>query len=126
MHQVSLVRWWCARDPIHDRVAQLHVGRRHVDLGAQDAKAVGVLPAAHLLEPVQIVGNRAVAKRAFFARLVIVAACGANRFYVAVVDVCFTGLDELYGIFVKLAEIVRRKVLGLPSRTEPAHVSLID
>jgi hypothetical protein len=43
-----------ATDPIEDRVAHVDVRRRHVDLRAQDARAIRELSGAHAAEQVQI------------------------------------------------------------------------
>ena len=42
------------QDAVHHRVAHVQVGRGHVDLGAQRARAVGKLAGLHALEQVQV------------------------------------------------------------------------
>ena len=57
------------QDPVQDRVAQVDVGRGHVDLRAQHARAVGELPGAHAREQVEVLLDRAVAPGAVRAGL---------------------------------------------------------
>ena len=40
------------KDAVHDRIAHVEVGRGHVDLGAQNARAVGELAGFHSLKEV--------------------------------------------------------------------------
>jgi hypothetical protein len=56
-------------DAVHDRVAQVHVRRGHVDLGPQYTGAVRELAVAHAGEPVQVLFYQTVAERAVLARL---------------------------------------------------------
>jgi hypothetical protein len=62
MHQVSPVLW-CVRvaDAVDRRVAQVDVGRGHVDLRAQHVGAVGKFAGAHLAEQVEVLLRAAVA-----------------------------------------------------------------
>jgi hypothetical protein len=65
-------------DAVDGRVAQVDVGRGHVDLGAQDVGAVGELAGLHALEQIQVLGDAAVAVGAVLARLGQRAAVGAH------------------------------------------------
>jgi hypothetical protein len=65
-------------DAVDGRVAQVDVGRGHVDLGAQHHGAVGVLATAHLAKARQVLGRRAAAERAVGAGRAEVAAVGAH------------------------------------------------
>ena len=56
-------------DAVEQRVAQVHVGRRHVDLRAQHVRAVGELAGPHAREEVEVLRDRPVAVRAVLARL---------------------------------------------------------
>ena len=56
-------------DAVQDRVAQVDVGRGHVDPGAQHARAVGELAGAHAREQVEALLDRPVAPRAVAAGL---------------------------------------------------------
>ena len=55
------------KNAVHHGIAHVQVGRRHVDLGAQGAGAVGELAGLHALEQVEIFFDGAVAIRAFLA-----------------------------------------------------------
>ena len=57
------------QDAVHHRVAHVEVGRRHVDLGAQGARAVGELAGLHAREQVEVLLDGAVAVRALLAGL---------------------------------------------------------
>ena len=41
-------------DPVQHRVAQVDVGRGHVDFGAQHPRPVGELAGAHALEEIEV------------------------------------------------------------------------
>ena len=56
-------------DAVHHRVAHVQVGRGHVDLRPQGARAVGELAGPHPLEQVQVLLDRAVAVGAVLAGL---------------------------------------------------------
>ena len=57
------------QDAVDDGVAQVEVGRRHVDLGAQALFAVRVLALPHLAEEAQVFLDRAAPKRALLPGL---------------------------------------------------------
>ena len=56
-------------DAIEHRIAQIDIARRHVDLGAQHARAVGKLARAHAAEQIEVFLDAAVAERAVLAGL---------------------------------------------------------
>ena len=66
---VTGARMLAVHDPVQHRVAKVDVGRGHVDLGAQDARAVRELPGAHAREEVDALLGRPVAPRAVAAGL---------------------------------------------------------
>ena len=82
-------------DAIHDRIAHVDVGRGHVDLGAQNAAAVGELALLHAGEEVEVFFDGAVAIGAVFSGLRESAAVLANLIGGEVIDVGLAGLDEL-------------------------------
>ncbi len=94
------------QDAVHHRIAHVQVGRCHVDLGAQRARAVGKFALAHALEQVEILFHRAIAIRAFLARLGQRATILANFFGTEIVDVRLAGLDQLHRPRVQLVEII--------------------
>ena len=57
------------QDAVHDRVAQVEVGRGHVDLGAQRARAVGEFAGLHAREQIEILFDAAIAIGALLAGL---------------------------------------------------------
>ena len=54
-------------DAVHDGVAHVEVGRRHVDFGAQGARAIRKFAGLHACEQVEILFDAAIAVRAFLA-----------------------------------------------------------
>ena len=113
------------QDAIQHRVAQVHVARRHSDLGAQDAGAVGELPGAHAAEHVEVFIDRAIAERAVLAGFGQGAALGAHRLWGGVVHIGFPCADQMFGPGVKLLKVIRRVVKVLaPIEAQPADVTL--
>ena len=111
-------------DAVHDRVAQVHVRRGHVDLGAQYAGAVRELTGAHAGEPVQVLLHRTVAERAVLARFGQRATVFLGLLRAQIVDVGLAGLDQLHGPVVQLVEVLRgiAHFTG-PFETQPLHVA---
>ena len=110
-------------DPVHDRIAQVDVAGRHVDLGAQHARAVRELAGAHAPEQVEIFLDGSIAIRALAARLGERAAVLAHLVGGQAVDVGLARLDELLGPLVELLEVVGRvKQVLAPVEAEPADV----
>ncbi len=111
-------------DAVHDRVAHVEVGRGHVDLGAQDAGAVGKLALAHALKQVEILLDAAVAVGAVCAGLGEGAAMLANLLGGEVIDVGLAGLDQLHRPREELIEVVGGVAETVPLEAEPAHILL--
>ena len=112
-------------DAVHDGVAQVDVGRGHVDFGAQHAAAIGECAVFHLLKEVEVFFDGAVAVRAVFARLGERAAIFPDFVRSLVIYVRQALFDERDGPFVELAEIVGSVVrLRPPVEAEPANVLL--
>ena len=107
MHHSSPVRW-CGRvqDAVHHRIAQVHVGRGHIDLGAQHAGAFGEFARSHPAQQIEVFLDGAVAVRAVFARFGQRAAILANLVGAQVIDVGQPFFDQLFGPFVDLLEVV--------------------
>ncbi len=113
------------QDPVEHRVAQVDVGRGHVDLRPEHPGAVRKLARAHALEQVEALLDRAVAPGAVRARLGEGAAVLADLVGGEVVDVGLAGLDQVDGPVVELVEVVGGVVEMLaPVEAEPADVLL--
>ena len=110
------------QDAVHHRIAHVHVGRGHVDLGAQHARAVGKLALRHAGEQVEIFFHRAIAIRAFAAGLGQRAAVFADFVGGQVVNVGLAVLDQLDRPLVELVEVVGGVVEAVPLEAQPAHV----
>ena len=99
-------------------------GRRHVDLGAQHARAVGELACAHAREEVEVLLDRPVAVGAVPAGLGERAAVFADLVGGQVVDVGLARPDQLDGPVVELLEVVRGVEEPVaPVEAEPADVA---
>ncbi len=66
---VARPRMLRVEDAVQHRVAQVDVGRGHVDPGPQHARAVGELAGAHALEEVEALLRRPTPPRALATRL---------------------------------------------------------
>ena len=110
------------QDAVHHRIAHVQVRRSHVDLGAQNSRAVGKFAGPHALEQIQIFFYRAVAIRAVLARLGERAAVLANFVGGQIVDVGLAGFDELHRPLVELVEIIGGIEEAVPLEAEPLHV----
>ena len=91
-----------ATDAIQNRIPQIQVGRRHVDLGAQHVATVLELSVSHALEQVEILFDAACTKRAVLALFVIVTALFANRLQRLAIHVGLARFHQLDGIVVEL------------------------
>ena len=113
------------QDAIEHRVAQVDVARRHVDLGAQHARAVRELARAHAAEQVEIFLHACGRGTGCScpARSVCRASARISSWRL-VVDIGLAGPDQLLRPVVQLLEIVRRVIEVLaPVEAEPAHVA---
>ena len=112
-------------DPVQYRVAEIDVGRGHVDLRPQHARPVGELAGAHAREEVEALLRRPVPPGALAAGLGERAAVLADLVGREVVDVRLAGLDEVDGPLVELLEVVGGEVQVLaPVEPQPADVGL--
>jgi hypothetical protein len=113
--------------PVDGRVAQVDVGRSHVDLRAQHGGAVGQLAVLHLAKARQVLGRGAAAVGAVHAGLAEIAAARAHLLGRLLVHVGVAGLDEVLGRAVHEAEVVAGvvqvlvAVRVLPVEAEPVH-----
>ncbi len=113
------------QNAVHHRVAQIDVAATHVDLGAQDARAVLEFAGPHAAEQVEVFLHAALAERAVLARLGQRASVRPHLVLCLVVDIGEPGADQILGPIVKLLEIVGGVIEVLaPVEAEPAHVAL--
>jgi hypothetical protein len=112
-------------DAVEDRVAQVDVGRRHVDACAQHPRTVGELAGAHPPEEIEVLLDRAVPPRRRAAGLGQRPAVLPDLLGGQVVDIGVAVPDEVDRPVVELLEVVRREVEVLaPVEAEPADVRL--
>ncbi len=109
---------------VHDRVAEEHVGVRHVYLGAQHLLAVGELAATHALEQIEILLHRPIAPWRRCARLRDRSSRQTYLLLRLVVDVSQPFLYKLDGPLVQLVEVIRGITLLGPLESQPRYVAL--
>ena len=111
---------------IYRRVAHVHVRRRHVDFGAQHARAILELASAHTPKQVEVLLDGPVPVRAVAPRLGQGAAILAYLLARQVIDVCLASEHEPLCELVKLLEVVRGVELAVaPLEAEPTGVFLL-
>ncbi len=112
-------------DAVEERIAQVDVTGRHVDLGAEHARSIGKLAGPHAAEEIEVLLDRAVAVGAVLPGLGQRAAARADLVLRLVVHIGEAVANEVLGPFVELLEIVRCVIeMGAPVEAEPAHVLL--
>ncbi len=115
----------CMKDAVHDRVAQVHIGRSHVDLCPQNAGTVRKFAGPHTPEEVKVFLGRPVAERALRARLGQGSAVFADLLRGEVVHIGLAFLDQLFRPCIQLPEIVRCVIqVPAPIETEPTDTVL--
>ncbi len=108
---------------VDDRVAHIHVRRRHVDLSAQNFRTRIELTPFHTSKQVEILFDSTFAIWAVLTRLGQSASIFARFFGVQVTDIGFIGLDQLNRPVVQLVKVIRRIVdIALPLITKPGDV----
>ena len=119
-------------DAIKNRVAQPDVGRCHVNLRAERARAVGKFAVAHAAEQVEIFFRRAIAERRIFSRTIRRAAI---KFHVGgrkIADEGFATFDQLLGVIGKSArsnrsrKMVRTSCLNFCVQSPTFRKSLVE
>ena len=93
---------------VEDGIAQPNIRRRHVNFGAQCARAVGKLAVLHPREKVEIFSNGTIAERAVFAGTVGDAAVFVHVLGRKIADVGFGLFEESDGVLIELVEVVTR------------------
>ena len=96
-----------AHNAVNGRVAHVHVGRSHVNLGAQRLRAIRELARAHILKQLQVLLYRAVTVRAVFARLGQRTAIFTDFVLCQVADIGLTRLDERNRAVIAGFKVVR-------------------
>ena len=114
-----------ATDPVHHRIAQVQVGRGHVDLRPQRARAVGELAFAHAAQEIEVLLGRAVAEGRGRSGRGQRAARSPHLVRALVVDEGLALAHELLRPLVEAGEVVGGVVLvPVPVEPEPADVRL--
>jgi len=114
-----------AQDAVEDRVAHVHIAGGHVDLGAQNHRAIGKFAGLHAGKQVEGLLGAAVAPGAWYARAGQGAATLAHLLGCLLTDIGQTLFDQVAGQVIHFREIVRGKVEAVaPVIAEPVDVLL--
>jgi hypothetical protein len=113
-------------DAVEGRVAQVDVGRRHVDLRAQHGCAVGQAAALHVVPARQVLVHAAAAERAVGAGRAEVATVGAHLLWRLLVDIGQAVAHQRLGRACHEVEVAAGVVqvagaAGVPVEAEPVH-----
>ena len=111
-----------AVDAVHGRVAHEHVGRGHVDLRAQHARALLELAVLHALEQIEVLLDAAVAPGAVHAGLGQRAAVLAHLLGRLVVDIGQSAAYHILCDLIQAGEEVRGEVQLGPLIAQPLDV----
>ena len=109
-------------DAINHRVAEVHIGVGHINLGAKHHAALGHLAAVHLLEQGQALFDGTVAIGTFCSGLSRCTFLGRHFFAGLFVDIGFTFLDEFYGKVPELFKVVGSIINCAPFKAQPFDV----
>ena len=110
-------------DAVQRGVTHDHIGRGHVDLGAEHMLPVGELAAAHPAEQTEVFLYPTVPVWAFRARLRQRAPAGADFLSALAVHIRLAVTDELLGERIQLIEVVGSVIFPIvPFAAEPVHV----
>ena len=115
-----------AFDAVDRRVAQIDVGRGHIDLRAQYQCTVGMFAVAHFAEQREGFFAWAVAPRAVFARFFECAAVDAHFLGGLLIDVGVAGADQVFGCFVHEAEVIAGVIEVVVIVVVPAEAQPFD
>ena len=111
-------------DTVQQRIAEEHVGMRHVYLGTQHLRPVGIDAVPHFAEELEVLFYAAVPPGTGRTGSINRTAALGDLFLALVVDIGKPPLDQLLGPFVKLVEIVRRIEFLVPLETKPLDIFL--
>ena len=112
-------------DAVQQRVAQLHVPRRHIHLRAQHVRSVEELPRPHAGEQVEVLLHRTVPVRAVHARFRDRAAALPDLVVALAVHVRLPVPDQADRQLIQCFVIIRgEEELLFPVEPEPPHVAL--
>ena len=128
VHRVSLPLCACAvmrvlDDAIHDGIAEVHVGVRHINLGAQRHGAFVELAFVHAAEKVKALFPRTIAEGAFDTRLGRSALLLGNHLGTLLIDVSQAATNHFLGQIPELLEIVGGIIQTVaPVESEPMDI----
>ena len=94
-------------DAVDDGIAEVHVGRSHVNLRAQNHRSFGELPSVHTAEEVEALCCGTITEGTRHARGGRCALLRGDLFGCLLVDVGVTREDELFGELIQALEVVR-------------------
>src|SRR5574344_773430 len=111
-------------DTIDDRVAEVHVRVRHINLGAKHHTSLLNLTGVHLVKQLKRLLNRTVTIRTVNARLRRSALLRSYLLRALLIDICLTLFNQSDSEIPKLLEVVRGIILITPLIAKPLDVLL--
>ncbi len=119
-------------DTIQHWVAEVDVGRSHIDFSSQAPFAVRILPRLHITEDFQIALGGGIPRRTGLTGLLGNAAVILPFFLSQITAICFARLDEILGNLIHLIEHIRgivearlaRVTRPRPLKAEPTDIPL--
>ena len=96
-------------DPIHDRIAQLHVFVLHIDLRSQHMGPVGEITSTHPPEQCEVLLGGSSTERALNAWFPVTTTLRGDGFTVLLVNVGQLLLDQQLGPLVQLLKVIAGK-----------------
>ena len=113
------------QDTIHGRIAHVHVGRGHIDLGSQRLGAFGKLACAHAAEQIQAFLDGTVAPGTVLAGGSQRAAVFAHLILVQLVHIGQAALDPVLGNFIAFIVIIAGvEQAARPVEAQPGDILL--
>ncbi len=108
--------------PVDDRVAHVHIGRCHIDLGSQHHFPFGNLPAVHLVEQLHRLLNRPIPVRAIRTRHRGSSFLFGYLFGRLLIHVRFSFFDQFLREIPQLLEVIGSIINVLPVESEPFDI----
>ena len=109
-------------DAVENRVAQVDIGRGHIDSGAQHMRPVREFSGTHTAKQVETFSCRAIAIRAVCAWFSQCAAQFPDFISSLAVYICFSLCNQIFGKFVQLIKVIRGVVkMFFPVEAQPAN-----
>ena len=114
---------WMLDDTIHDRIAEMHVGRRHIYLRTEHTRTLIKLTCIHPFKQIKIFLHRAATIRAFHSRHCGTPLLFGYLFRCLVIYISLTLFNQAHSQIIELREIVTCVIFTVsPIKSEPMYI----